>query len=211
MARRRSLTPERGGVRKRLPTKYYAEIGRIITRWAVIEDQLNQLIFRVLWITELEGRLAIRAQRARERVKLLHDILESKGIRLPIDWKFLGTGIDHLQTFRDRLAHNVWVDHPDADVPVMRDFSTSFLKDVPQGHNAKAIPFAVRLPFDYLKMMREGVDAMVRDLARLDYDLYDVLETWQKKRGLKMPDPLPRSQRHKTRTKPRAQPRSSRE
>ena len=58
-------------LRTRLPTKHYAVIGRVITRWAIIEYKLAHLTFTVLEITQEAGRLTLRGQRAQERILLI--------------------------------------------------------------------------------------------------------------------------------------------
>lgn len=199
------LTSAHGNVRRRLPTRYYTEIGRIITRWAIIEDVLEGLVFHALWISEEQGRLVLRGQRATERLLLLQTLLRFQGIAANIDWGTARNHLDQMETLRDRLAHNIWIRRPDTDVPVMRDLSGAYIKDLPQGHKPKLLPLSVRVPFAFLQNMRRSMDQLIKQLIRFDADVFAAL-TLQHTRG-KLRQPRPSGvRRRKTPKAPLALP-----
>lgn len=196
-------------LRTRLPTKYYAAIGRIITRWAIIEYKLAHMIFLALGITQEEGRLTLRGQRATERTLVLKDILELKDVSIKINWKKLRETLDEMESFRNRLAHNVWVHHPDTNIPVIQDLSAAYVKDMPPGHRPKINPLAVQVRLEKLQNLIANMNDMIKTLTEFERRLVHALQSSPQK-PLLAPDPallVPR--RRKTRPKRRAPPQSS--
>ena len=92
-------------IRRTLPTNHYTLIGRIITRWAIIESMLNSLTSIALEVGQKEGRIAIAQRRSYEQVTLIQDILRIKKATPNIDWNKLKTTLKEMESFRNRLAH----------------------------------------------------------------------------------------------------------
>lgn len=91
-----------------LPDQLALEIGRVIPSYAAIEHVLSMLIYGLLAMDRATGRLAIREPRATDRLDILRDLLDVKGIKPATDLPELRSRLELVQTQRDALAHNVW-------------------------------------------------------------------------------------------------------
>lgn len=124
MVQGRYLVRSKGGALKRadpdarmlpnkLPVKYYAAIGELITAWAHLEFNIERLIWALLGLKMSEGRLLTTGMQARPKLELLKMI----GPRYTSD-KNVGDSILRLckeaaplAAFRNDVAHGIWV-HP---------------------------------------------------------------------------------------------------
>ena len=168
MARQPNIPPGYFKLRNRLPTQHYAAIGRIITRWAIIEYKLAHLAFIALDMTQEAGRLTLRSQRAQERALLIQDLLRLKKVSAGINWRELSKTLKEMGSFRDRLAHSVWVKHPGSDDPVLQDLSTAYIHDLPAGHRAKIEPIAVGIPLKNLNILSRNMDGLIKALTDME-------------------------------------------
>ena len=162
------LPPGYFPLRHRLPVNYYALIGRVITRWAIIEYKLDHLVFTALDISQEEGRLSVRGQRASERIKLVQDILHIKKASLPVKWKEVRDTLEEMESFRNRLAHSVWIHHSETKTPVLQDTSTKYITDLPPKHRGKIDPVAVSVPLGKLKTLAASMDRHINVLSTIE-------------------------------------------
>jgi hypothetical protein len=95
-----------------LPDEYSVEIGRILVRWAYIEWRLHQVGYRLLDIDPATGRLAMRDPRATEYVDMIVDLLSIYELSIPAPVPKLRASLNKWGTWRNLLAHGVWVQHP---------------------------------------------------------------------------------------------------
>lgn len=181
MAQKSNIPPGYFKLRKRLPTQHYAAIGRIVTRWAIIEYKLAHLTFDALNISQEAGRLTLRAQRAQDRVLLIRDLLKLKNVNAGINWTELGKTLKEMESFRNRLAHSVWIEHSDADEPVLQDLSTAYIHDLPTGRRAKIEPIAVVIPLENLKILTLNMDGIIRTLTEMERVLRHALGSYSEK------------------------------
>ncbi len=107
-------------VRRRLPTAHSTQIGRIITRWAVLEWQLKNIAYALLNIGPKEGRLAVRETRVEKYIDMIEDLMKLKGLPVPDDLADFKTTLKILESHSNRLAHSIWIRHPDFKEPVMQ-------------------------------------------------------------------------------------------
>ena len=91
-----------------LPPSLFREIGRVIVGFARLEYQLSQAIYVVLRLDRQSGRLAIREPRATDRLSLLLDLLQQRGVSFATDTDALEASLAASQRERNQLAHGVW-------------------------------------------------------------------------------------------------------
>jgi len=127
-------------VRTRLPAAHTAQIGRFITRWAFLESKLRQVSYTMLQLSPKIGRLLVREPRAVDYVTMLEDAMSVMGLTTSIDLKNLKSGLGTLESFRDKLAHGVWVRHTKTAIPVLQDFSGKHPAGPEQGQKARIHP-----------------------------------------------------------------------
>ena len=106
--------------RYRLPVAYSTEIGRIMTRWAFIEWQLEQITYRVVGVEQKMGRLAIKEPRVDAHVAMIADVMKLQKITVSTDLTQLSKGLVELKNFRDAIAHGIWIKHPSTKLPVLQ-------------------------------------------------------------------------------------------
>ena len=92
-----------------VPVRLAAQIGRIVTLWALLEWRLSRILYRLLGLDEAAGQLAVRTPRAAARLGMIRALLAERGIALALDLAALERDVDQLAAFRDALAHGVWV------------------------------------------------------------------------------------------------------
>ena len=107
-------------LRYRLPVAYSTEIGRIITRWAFIEWQLEQITYRVVGVEQKIGRLTIREPRVDARITMIEDVMKLRKITVNTDFTKLSVGLVQLKNIRDAIAHGIWIKHPSIKLPVLQ-------------------------------------------------------------------------------------------
>jgi hypothetical protein len=76
-------------IRKRLPTRYYTEIGRIVFGFAHLEAHLFHMTYTIMGVDRREAFLAVRKLRAAEQATLIRDLAKLKHIPLMVKWDAL--------------------------------------------------------------------------------------------------------------------------
>lgn len=162
--------PEMGSypVRTDLPEAHLTEIGRLVFQFAFIETQLWTITYHVLGLDKKQGRLAVVQRRAHEQVDLLQVLLELQNIKLPVDWKTLKAAIKEIKSYRDRVAHGVWLEHPQTANPVLQDFSTEYVQGIEKGHKAKIHPIAAEVPIDLLRNINGNAAKISSRLKKIE-------------------------------------------
>ena len=107
-------------VRRRIPTAHSIQIGRIITRWAVLEWRLRNTIYALLGIGPKEGRITVREQRAENYITTIKDLMKIKRISIQFDLIKYIKFLKILREHRNNLAHGIWLKHPDFEEPVLQ-------------------------------------------------------------------------------------------
>lgn len=114
--------PEMGEfpVRDQLPVSYYRDIGRVIFHWARLENELKDVIYTLLSIGRIEGRIAVSTPRADQIVERIADLLSIKGLKTKVKLKEYQSAVQILRVGRDTIAHGIWVDHSGSKNPVLQ-------------------------------------------------------------------------------------------
>ena len=88
------------------------DIGRLIVRYAYLEQYLQNTIYMVLGLEPGMGRLAVREPgRLTEKLDLLLDIMAAKHLRCPDDFdvKEVREAMDDTMDMRNLCAHSTWM------------------------------------------------------------------------------------------------------
>ena len=163
-------------VRDRLPTQHYTEIGRIIFRFAMLEAKLFHITGLVLGVGRKQGRLAINQRRAPEQLILIRDLAKMNGIKLTVQWNVLRNALKEGESYRNRLAHSMWINHPDTKNPVLQDFSTAYIPGLPEGTSARITPLAVEVPLTHLRNIRTNMDKISSHLDKLEQRVLEQID-----------------------------------
>ena len=94
----------------KLPVKYYAPIGEFIFRWAQLEYQMHEIIWRSLGIDNPQGRTLTVGMGARVLRGIL-GTLTLKWLTHPTEKQMatsIARGMRELDDFRNQLAHGSW-------------------------------------------------------------------------------------------------------
>jgi hypothetical protein len=93
-----------------LPAAMSRDIGRLIIRYAYLEQYLQNVIYMVLGVEAGIGRLAVREPgRLTDKLDLLRDLIAAKKLDEPdVDFKELRDAIEDAMDFRNLCAHSTW-------------------------------------------------------------------------------------------------------
>lgn len=165
-------------VRDKLPVKYSTEIGRIITRWSMIEWHLKRLAYDVLKTDPKSGRVAVREPRVGEYITMIEDLLSIRGIKTEIDWKGIKKELEDIESFRNKIAHGIWVTHHRTKNPILQETKGKHPgeKDATQ-KKARVNPKALNITLNNLQDYRRRVDAANHHLRLIRDGLYSELKT----------------------------------
>jgi hypothetical protein len=155
-------------VRRRLPRNYSTEIGRVIARWALFESRLRGLAYLLLDVGPERGRVAVRGGRVADYLTMLEDLMQLRGVGVTVRTKALKRPLTEVETFRDKLAHGVWLRHPRTRTPVLQ-VTKGDLPDPSAIRAAQAQPAAVTLG-DLRRYVRT-IDAAIRIADRMRAEL----------------------------------------
>ena len=121
----------------RLPTAYNAAIGRMVSRFALLEKRVNDLIYGLLELDPKMGRVAVRSPRMSDSFVMLQDLIALRGFACTADLKSLGNLCKRLEELRDRVCHGIWVKHPASKTPILQVLAGSYA-ETPGGASVKA-------------------------------------------------------------------------
>jgi hypothetical protein len=92
-----------------LPSSLYREIGKVIAAHAAVEWMLVRIVYQLLGLRPVEGRIAIRQPRTTNCLDMITDLLTLNKIIVSTDVKALKTALDQSECDRDALAHGIWM------------------------------------------------------------------------------------------------------
>ena len=92
-----------------LPASLQREIGKVVTRHAVVELKLNRIVYTLLGIDAVSGRISVREPRTTDRLDMIADLLKITKIKVQADLPAIRTDLDKCSLERDRLAHGIWI------------------------------------------------------------------------------------------------------
>ena len=111
-----------------LPSEYYAPIGEVIYRWAQLEYQMQEIIWRAVGIDNKLGRTLTVGMSAKTLIAIL-GTLTQKWLTHPTEKQMansIAKGVRSLADFRNHLAHGSW-QYPKGGDP--SDIHMSYMKE----------------------------------------------------------------------------------
>ena len=146
----------------RIPAPYCREIGRIIVRWAYLEDLIQYIVWDLLHLDEAYGRLAVRDPRITDRLNMVRDLAALRKSAIDSkEFKFIYDQAERLATLRDHVAHGIWMKAPDGEWKIER--TRGFHpKDVsPEKLSRRIEPDALHADLNGLRSIVAGIDALI--------------------------------------------------
>lgn len=171
-------------VRRRLPVAYSTEIGRIITRFAFLQSQLRELTYKLLIVSRKQGRLAVREPRIDDHITMIEDLATLAGIDPKVDWKKLRKPCRELESFRNRLAHGIWLKHSSTKTPVLQDFSSAYTQGGPDTPKKPRIhPLAVPVKLGQLRQIAKSIEILSDKVLEIELRINSEMQkSWLKRR-----------------------------
>ena len=109
---------------------------------------------------------------------MIRDLLTLRGIETTIDWTALGQTLEEIESFRNKLAHGVWVRHPGAPLPVLQDLRGKIPGELDPTHKKAVInPRSVETPIDNLRDWRKAIDNQIRVIEKIRKELKPLLRS----------------------------------
>ena len=122
----------------------------------------------ILQIGPKKGRLAVVQKRPHEQLYLIHNLARVNKIKLGFNWKKFHAGLKQFDSYRNRVAHCVWVHHPGSDTPVIQDFSAAYISNLQEGFQPKITPIAVEVPLSHLRDIKSNGEQLLGYLEALE-------------------------------------------
>lgn len=194
-------------VRYRLPSAYCTEIGRIVTRFALLESKIRTLAYVLMQISPKQGRVAVRLGRIEDAMTAVQDLIHLSPIQVPEDVNIAGLKVPlkELESWRDRLAHGVWVKHENSTVPVLQVTSGTY-----QDHEtnskikARINPAAFEIGLIQLKQIAAKIEKGTKAIEGLAHAIDVEFSRWRRAEFQKqLRAQIAQSRRYKTKKGPR--------
>ena len=107
-----NLHPREVPVVRNLPSNLMREIGRVIFFHSYVEWRLSLIIYDILHVTKILGRLVPNNPRAMDQFDLVCDLVSLKDVKTGVNLIRLRKSLLSATTQRDLLAHGTWVRDP---------------------------------------------------------------------------------------------------
>ncbi len=146
-------------VRYRLPVSYSTEIGRFITRWAHLEWVLDETLYMMIGTSPKIGRLAVMDAKIGEHLSIMEKTARLQGITVSVNWKNLRAIMQTMESFRNKLAHGIWINDPSSKWPAFRQVKGSYTsKQGAKSVDARIKPASMPVPLGELRNAVKGID-----------------------------------------------------
>lgn len=129
---------------------------------------LTNLASLILQLSKTEARIALRQPRAVDRLDMALDLFAIKAIPITVDVDVLRELIQQCTSERDRVAHGVWLRHPETSELYLRIARGNWPKNMTRGEKISRAVFPQSLPYgkdDCLK----SVDKTEKALSMVNY------------------------------------------
>ncbi len=150
----------------RLSAKYYTPIGEVIFRWAQLEYQMQEIIWRALGIDNKQGRTLTVGMGARTLAAVL-GTLTKQWISDPTETQMthsIAKGVRSLSDFRNQLAHGSW-QYPKGGRKT--DVFLHYMKETDQRILPKAVkhePTEIKAQAEKLRRLNEKAQDLIHRL-----------------------------------------------
>jgi hypothetical protein len=103
-----------------LPKQIAAGIGNVIVGTSKLEHKLTSMIGLILQMDKAEMRLTLRQPRIEERLDIILELFALKALNLDFDFTAFRKTLIEIGGKRHRLAHGIWLQHPETDQLYLR-------------------------------------------------------------------------------------------
>jgi hypothetical protein len=186
-----------------LPGSITKEIGHIMVRWAFLEHKIQQIIWNLVQVTIPMGRLAIREPRAEDRITLIQQISDLRGISISDDHiTKIKSEIKQVSPDRDLLAHGFWFRTANGwSVALTRG---KWSDSEPHSKYKSVVPEAVHVTPDALRKISHRIEGIINLADLIARDVHTALKPPPEVH----PEQLPRKiqKQNRSPSKPEPQP-----
>ena len=158
-------------LRYRLPVAYSTEIGRIIMRWAFVEWQLKQIVYRIVGVGPKVGRLAVQQPRVDAHITMIADVMKLQKITVSTDFKKLSDGLVQLKNIRDAIAHGVWMKHPSTKLPMLQITKGKWSIAAMPGIKRVVEPQGAVVTIEKLREIVRSIEGAARTVSKLETEI----------------------------------------
>ena len=164
-----------------LPASMCREIGRLLVRFAYVENYLQGIVYMLIGCDQGIGRLAVREPRATERLDLIRDLIAAKKLKEPdLDFKSLRNALDDAEAMRNLCAHGAWtwLEEDNAwAVRVARGSWAQIPKTDRARRNKRIFPGGQIIRHQTLLTYVKGMDGLIDKLRALQTNLEAQLQS----------------------------------
>jgi hypothetical protein len=192
-----------------LPVDFSREIGRIVVRHAFYEHLLQRIIWKLLRLSQAEGRLAVREPRTVDRLDLIRDLAKLR--KTPIDlalYSSMRSRSETLKSERDLLAHGSWgyVELDNSwNVQLVRGAWDNNAANAPEG-SRNIEPELLGRNITQLRTTTSQLESIIEDAKTIAKQIMPDLPPWPgtrlAQRAPKSPTPNPDGKGHQPRRRP---------
>jgi hypothetical protein len=178
MAKSTPSIPRELPLRVNLPSFLLREIGRIVSRHAILEWKLSRTIYTLLGIDPVCGRVAVREPRTTDRLDMIADLIKIKNISVSADLPAIRNALDACVSQRDALAHGLWIVDPDYPNRLfLRQTAGNWTPPGKIGkHKRRIDPQAIEYVLEDAKGLAELIDATIQAVYDLEEEIKSALK-----------------------------------
>jgi len=178
MAKSTPATPRELPLRVNLPSFLLREIGRIVSRHAILEWKLSRTVYTLLGIDPVCGRVTVREPRTTDRLDMIADLIKIKNISISADLPAIHKQLDACLSQRDALAHGLWINDPDyPDRLFLRQTAGNWTPPGKIGkHKRRIHPQAAEYSLEDAKSLVALLDAAIQAVYDLEEQIKSALK-----------------------------------
>lgn len=162
-----------------LPASYTREIGRIITKWSYLENYLQSIIYIMLGVNDIVGRVAIREPRVADKINVIEEIAYLRDFSLnKSTFKDTKKQINDMAFWRNLFAHSTWVHIPSKGWLVRATTGTLSPEAKAEGFAQKRriTPEGIGIDVEFLKKVVWNIDTIIQNLKEMQIALTELIE-----------------------------------
>ena len=97
-----------------LPAAYSRAIGRVVVHWSYLEYCIQRIVWILVGIDDVMGRVAVREPRAEDRVVMIRDLASLRSVKIDnAELDAFESSVRFLSAARDLMVHGIWAPCPD--------------------------------------------------------------------------------------------------
>ena len=178
MAKSTPAIPRELQLKVNLPSFLLREIGRIVSRHAILEWKLSRTVYTLLGIDPVCGRVTVREPRTTDRLDMIADLIKIKNISISADLPGIRNALDACISQRDALAHGLWIDDPNYPNRLfLRQTAGNWTPPGKIGkHKRRIHPQAAEYVLEDAKSLVELIDATIQAVYDLEEEINSALK-----------------------------------